>query len=189
MPITEGPPNDPPPFRLSDPSTPITSPAVAREWLLRARKYGISQHVSRYVLEALDVETAVEMIYDGTLVRMYAQILTRDVRAYDVTADAQVPATWWDHYKRTLWGSVVDRPGWQAASERRLFRALRLDRVRWRAATATLHVEEFLAFPDADPALIRSLGGGVEKRVVTGPRWEPFLPPFRAAPEGTTDDD
>lgn len=142
-----------------------------REWLLDAKTYGIREAISPWLLETLEADAVREMTFDTLVIKLQAQILTRDVHAYDVHATQQTPETWWDHYKHTLWTDVVDKPGWQARVDRWIFRRLRLDRVRYRDLTATLHVQEFLAYPEADPALARTLGKGVPKRIVSLPYW------------------
>jgi hypothetical protein len=153
------------------------------EWLLDVKRVGITEYVSPYVLETLTAEAVRDVVFDRMLVRLQARVLAHDVRAYDVTEHDRVPASWWDHYKHTLWTSVVDKPGWQARADRWIFRRLRLDRVAWRTLTATLHVQEFVVYPEADPALARTLGPGVPQRIITH-SW-PIR--FDSPPGGDTD--
>jgi hypothetical protein len=141
------------------------------EWLLDVKTYGIREAVSPWLRETLEAGAFRDVVFDNLILKLQAQILTRDVRSYDVEATQRVPASWWGHYRDDLWWSSAG-PGWQRRLERWLWRRLlRADRITWRTLTATLHVQEFVAYPEADPALARTLGGGVPKRIVSLPYW------------------
>lgn len=175
---------------------PATEPL--RQWVLDVKRVGAAQPVSRFLLETLEADALRDVMFDDLLIKLNAQVITQDRAEYDVDATVPVPASWWDHYKHTLWGSVAVEPGWQARVDRRVFGWLRLDRIRYRELHATLHVREFTAYPDADPAdpaLARALGSGVDKRIVIGPSWpvrfddDMMLPASPAEdPAGDTDD-
>lgn len=172
---------------MPEPYTRSTDLPPVHDWLLDVKTYAVTQGISPFLLETLDAQALRRAAFDTLLIRLQAQVVTRDTRAYDVTAHDRVPASWWDHYKHTLWAAVADRPGWQAAADRWTFRRLRLDRVRYVTTTVTLHVQEFAAYPDADPALAATLGPGVPKRIVTGPTW-PVRFDDTPSPIGDTDD-
>jgi hypothetical protein len=145
-------------------------------WLLDVKRYGIREHISPWLLETMEVEALREPVFDSLILSLQAKILTKDVNAYDVEAHDQVPASWWDHYKHTLWQSTQGT-GRLARADRWLLRLLRLDRVEWRQTTVSLHVHEFVAYPEADPALARTLGRAVQQRIVALPYWrDPFDP-------------
>lgn len=153
------------------------------QWLLDVKTYGIREAISPWLLETLEADLARDVVFDQLIVKLQAQILTRDVQGYDVEAHDRVPASWWDHYKHTLTQSVQGA-GRLARADRWLLRFLRLDRVQWQETTVTLHVQEFVAYPEADPALARTLGRGVPKRIVTLPHWPARFDP----PRGDTED-
>jgi hypothetical protein len=98
------------------------------------RRLAAQQSIGAYMTESLDFQTIKDHVYDTVLLRLTAMVLTDQHLDGTKEVTLDVPATWWQHFKR----------------DHLPVRYLRWRPVRYTKMQTTVRCEHFRIFPMAD---------------------------------------